>query len=59
MFNYCILIRHEIRKEVYTNDYLVAWEIYRAMAAIYPRDTIIDLVDARTGEVVQSNSPDF
>lgn len=56
MMKYEVMVRYNGEtKEVQTNDYLMAWDIYHHLCEVYPADAYVDILDCHTGEVFQSN----
>lgn len=59
MMKYEVTVRYNGEmKEVFTNDYLMAWDLYHYFIVAYPNDAYVDIIDCSTGEVFQS-SQDF
>lgn len=56
MIKYMVSVRFNGEyKEVFMNDYLLAYDIYRHFCKVYTDEACVDIVDNSTGEVFQSN----
>lgn len=47
---------HKNVEYVYTDNYILVYEIFRNLCEVYPSDAVIDILDNNTGEVFESNN---